>query len=72
MILQKVHLLPSHASCNLLDESLVFMPQQQDRQKIGDFEKDFKNSSNDDTYHKLPFEMWQSLLRFALNVAPAF
>ena len=28
MTLQKVHFLPSHISCNLLDESLVFMPQQ--------------------------------------------
>ena len=37
----------------------------------GDFKRDFENSSNDGTYHKLPFEMWQSLLRVALNVAPA-
>jgi hypothetical protein len=37
----------------------------------GDFKRDFKDSVKDGTYHKLPPDMRESLLRFALSIAPA-
>jgi hypothetical protein len=37
----------------------------------GDFVRDFHNSINDGAYHRLSHQMRQSLMRFALSVAPA-
>ena len=36
----------------------------------GDFRRDLDDPSRDGTYHRLPREMRESLLEFALNIAP--